>query len=249
MLSGAAYFFGDAHLGADPPEQEEAREARLIDFLESLPGRAASLVIIGDLFDFWFEYRSAIPRRHFRTLRALQTVTEAGIPVTYLNGNHDFWLGRFLAEEIGVHPHEGALALELQGRKIWVHHGDGLVGGDLGYRVLKRVIRHPVSIALYRLLHPDLGIPLAARVSRWSRRSREDRPVPLARIWAEIAAPQFAKGFDAVIIGHFHEPMERREAGRELFVLGDWISRFSYLELVDGKLSVRSWGAPASNAG
>ena len=252
MPGGAAYFFGDAHLGADPPEQEEAREARLIDFLESLPGRAASLTIIGDLFDFWFEYRTAIPRRHFRTLRALQIVTEAGIPVAYLNGNHDFWLGRFLAEEIGVRPHEGALALELQGRKIWVHHGDGLVGGDLGYRVLRRVIRHPASIALYRLLHPDLGIPLAHLVSRMSRRSRDAKELDGERLWREIAEPRFAAGFDAVLVGHFHHLYQRREGGHEFFVLGDWITRFTYAVLEGGAFRIESWperGAARSRGG
>src|SRR5262249_41363007 len=136
----AAYFFSDAHLGAESREREADREARLHDFLTSLRGQATELYIVGDLFDFWFEYRSAIPRRHFATLAALQRLRESGVAITYLNGNHDFWLGPFLRDELGVHTHDGALALELQGHRIWLHHGDGLGGGDLGYRLLRKVL-------------------------------------------------------------------------------------------------------------
>ena len=101
MSDRAAYFVCDAHLGADPPEQEADREQRLHDFLGSLPGRASALYVIGDLFDFWFEYRTAIPSRPFRTLAALRALVRAGVPVTYLNGNHDFWLGSFLSARSG----------------------------------------------------------------------------------------------------------------------------------------------------
>ena len=91
------------------------------------------------------------------------------------------------------------------------------------------MIRHPLSIALYGLLHPDLGIPLAHQVSRWSRQSRGERVLEPERLWREIALPRFAEGFDTVMVGHFHHVYERREPGREFFLLGDWIDRFSYL--------------------
>jgi len=241
MAHGAVYFLSDAHLGAAPPEREADRVARLHDFLNSLPGRADALFIVGDLFDFWFEYRSAIPRRYFDTLAVLQRVREAGIEITYLNGNHDFWLGRFLVETVGVRTHHGALALECQGRRIWLHHGDGLVGGDLGYRLLKRVLRHPASVALFRLLHPDLGLPFARWVSRFSREARDERRFDGDRLWREIAEPRFAAGFDAVMVGHFHHAYERREGGREFFVLGDWIRHFSYVALEQGRLRLEVW--------
>lgn len=241
MSSGSAYFFADAHLGAEPKPREAAREARLHDFLNSLRGRAAALYILGDLFDFWFEYRTAIPRRHFGTLAALEKLREAGTEITYLNGNHDFWLGRFLAEELGIRTHDGALALELQGRRIWLHHGDALVRGDLGYRLLRRVLKNRVNIALYGLVHPDLGIPFARWVSRLSRRSRGEAPLDFERLWQEVASPRFAEGYDAVLIGHLHQAFERREGGHELFVLGDWIERFSYLVLEDGHFRTAIW--------
>src|SRR5258705_1837531 len=110
-------FLSDAHLGAESGSMETSRTRRLHEFLATLPGKTEHLVIAGDLFDFWFEYRTAIPRRHFATLAVLRQLREAGLPITYMNGNHDFWLGRFLAEEIGVTPHDGALTMERQCRR------------------------------------------------------------------------------------------------------------------------------------
>jgi UDP-2,3-diacylglucosamine hydrolase len=243
MPEGAAYFISDAHLGTDPARLEAAREQRLHRFLACLPGKADTLYVVGDLFDFWFEYRTAIPRRYFGTLAALERLREAGVRIVYLAGNHDFWLGPFLRDELGIETREGALELELQGRRIWVHHGDWLIGGDLGYKVLKRVIRNPVSIGLYGLLHPDLGIPLAHWASRLSRHSRAGRPLDADRLHREIAAPRFAAGFDAVLIGHFHHAHEHRENGRDFFVLGDWIERFTYVVLERGRFRLETWSA------
>jgi len=240
----AVYFFADAHLGADPRAQEAAREARLHEFLTSLAGRASALYIVGDLFDFWFEYRTAIPRRHFGTLAALRRLRDAGVRITYLNGNHDFWLGPFLQDELGIETHQDALALDLQGHRIWLHHGDGLAAGDLGYRLLKKVLRNRISIALYRLLHPDLGIPLAHVVSRWSRHSRADRPLDGDRLWTRIATPRFHEGFDTVMVGHFHHAWERRDGTRSFFMLGDWIETFTYVVLRDGAFTLERWPPP-----
>jgi UDP-2,3-diacylglucosamine hydrolase len=240
-MPDAVVFMSDAHLGAAPAHAERERVARLHRFFESLPDRAGRLVIVGDLFDFWFEYRTAIPRRAFSTLAALERLRAAGVAVDYLNGNHDFWLGPFLEQEVGVRTVDGALTLERDGRRLWVHHGDGLIGGDAGYRWLKRVIRHPASIAAYRWLHPDLGIPLARSVSHWSRDSRPDPPFDGERLWREIAVPRFDEGWDAVLIGHFHHAWERREKGREFFLLGDWMTRFTYVVFEGGRLGMRTW--------
>lgn len=248
MHAGSVVFLSDAHLGAESRDREAAREARLHEFLASLPGRASSLFIVGDLFDFWFEYGTAIPRRHFGTLAALERVRQAGIDIAYLNGNHDFWLGTFLHESLGIRTVSGAVTVEQQGRRLWVHHGDGLVGGDLGYKFLRGVLRHPASIAMYGWLHPDLGIPLAHAVSGLSRQSRGHPPLQPERLWKEIAEPRFAEGFDGVIVGHFHHAYERREGGKEFFVLGDWIEHFTYLELAGGRLELKRWEREVSGA-
>jgi UDP-2,3-diacylglucosamine hydrolase len=240
-VGSAVFFLSDAHLGAEPAEREAPREARLHEFLTSLPGRASELYVVGDLFDFWFEYRTAIPRRHFATLAALADLRRAGVAIHYLNGNHDFWLGPFLSGELGLTVHAGAVELTRQGRRLWIHHGDGLIGGDLGYRGLKKVVRHPASVRLYQLLHPDLGFPLAHFFSNLSRGSRDRRVLDGDRLWREIAEPRFREGFDTVMIGHFHHVYERREGNRTLVVLGDWIEHFSYAVLEDGEISLQTW--------
>jgi UDP-2,3-diacylglucosamine hydrolase len=245
MHSASVFFMSDAHLGVDSAEQEGARTARLHDFLNSLPGRASSLYIVGDLFDFWFEYRTAIPRRYFSTLAVLQGLRATGLDIAYLNGNHDFWLGHFFRDTLGIRTIDGAAIVEAQGRRLWLHHGDGLLGGDLGYRLLRGALRSRAGIALYGCLHPDLGMPLAHVVSLWSRHSRGDRPLRPERLWREIAEPRFREGFDAVLIGHFHHAYERREPNREFFLLGDWIDHFTYAQLTDGKLELKVWPAPA----
>ncbi len=249
MSEPTVVFMSDAHLGMDPRERETAREARLLDFLRSLPGRTQALYVVGDLFEFWFEYATAIPRRYFALLRALADLRERGVEITCMAGNHDFWLGHFLADELGIRTVDGPLAVERQGRRIWLHHGDGLMGGDLGYKMLKPLLRNRASVALYRWIHPDLGIPIAHWFSNLSRTARGDRPVDGARLFRRIAAPRFAEGYDAVMVGHFHHAYEQREGGRAFFVLGDWFENFSYVELDAGRFTLRVWPEPAMAAG
>jgi UDP-2,3-diacylglucosamine hydrolase len=231
-------FFSDVHLGAESKAREADREARLHDFLNSLEGRYSRLVIVGDLFDFWFEYRTAIPRRVFPTLEILARLRRSGLEIDYLTGNHDFWLGSFFADDLGIRTHDGAMVIEQDGRRVWVHHGDALTRGDLGYKLLKRILRHPASIALYGWIHPDIGIPLAHWFSGGSRHLIGQRTLPAERLWDEAAAPRFAQGFDAVVLGHFHHAFERRENGHEMFVLGDWIKHFTYLTLDQGRFEM-----------
>ncbi len=241
MSPSTAVFLSDAHLGAEPAEEEAGRHARLTEFLETLPERTRALYVVGDLFDFWFEYAEAIPRRYFPILKTLAGLRERGLPITLLAGNHDFWLGRFLEDELGVRTVDHALELTLDGRRIWLHHGDGLIGGDLGYKVLKRVLRNPVSIGLYRWLHPDLGIPLARWASRGSRASRDARVLDGERLYREIALPRFEAGDDAVMVGHFHHAYERRDGDRAFFVLGDWMRHFTFVELERGAFRLHAW--------
>lgn len=244
------YWISDAHLGSAP--EPLARQETLVRFLARIRGRAARLFILGDLFDFWFEYRRAVPSGHFRTLHALAALIDAGTPITYLGGNHDFWCGPYLEREVGltVLPRPGSV--ELQGRRVFLAHGDGLGPGDTGYRLLKALLRNPVAIALYRTIHPDLGIALAQRVSAVSRRHTKTREFYLRRMARHIAAPQYARGHDAVVLGHVHDPLHLRDAhGRDLLVLGDWIEAFTYAQLVGGVFTLRRYrpGAGEDPAG
>ncbi|HOY44996.1 MAG TPA: UDP-2,3-diacylglucosamine diphosphatase [bacterium] len=232
---------GDAHLGAQQSAREEEKHDRLISFWRSLHGRSdCQLVLCGDLFDFWFEYRHVIPRRHFRILVQLADLVDSGVPVDYLAGNHDFWMGSFLRAEAGVALHEEGLLLLQAGRRIFLRHGDGLMAGDHLYRLMKRVLRHPAAIAGYRLLHPDLGIPFALFCSHLSRESARDKHHDDTdyRAWA---CRQIDAGHDLVVLGHSHVPALLPHGGGWYVNAGAWMEGFTYAMIEAGVPSLRQW--------
>lgn len=224
---GPVYFVSDAHIGTASPEVEQDRQEKLLALLAEVEDKAAALVIVGDLFDFWFEYRHAIPRQGFRVLARLRRLVEAGLPIQFFGGNHDWWAGSFLTRELGLVSHSRPADFECQNRRLFVAHGDGLAPGDTGYRLLRRLFRNPLAISAYRLLHPDIGIPLATRSSHTSRRYTETQPVDGARLFRTIGQPEFRRGRDAVLIGHFHHPIHVRQGHLDFLVNGDWMTHFS----------------------
>lgn len=235
---GCAYFLADAHLGQGSPESNRARERDLLAFFDRVGSERATLFVNGDLFDFWFEYGHAIPKRFVRVLMAMGELRRAGIPVTYIGGNHDFWIGNFLARELDVTFTDEPLPLSLQGRKILLAHGDGLGPGDWGYKLLKRVLRNSVARGLFRWVHPDVGIPVAGATSHLSRHhgprpSRSDED--LERL---LGTPWFDRGHDAVVLAHYHRVVHRRGAGGDFVILGDWIERRTVARLEEGRFSL-----------
>ncbi|HEY7726818.1 MAG TPA: UDP-2,3-diacylglucosamine diphosphatase [Candidatus Eisenbacteria bacterium] len=231
---GCAFFLADAHLGQGPPDSNRDRERDLLAFLDHVGAARGALFVDGDLFDFWFEYGHAIPKRFVRVLHALGALRRAGLPVTYVGGNHDFWIGEYLARELDVSFTDRPCPLSLQGRRILLAHGDGLGPGDRGYKLLKRVLRNRIARTLFRWIHPDVGIPLATLTSHTSRRHAPRPRRTEEELFHRIARPLFARGHDAVVLAHFHLPVHRREREGELLVLGDWIERRSYARLENG---------------
>ncbi len=224
------YVIADAHMGAETPEREALKRRRLITFFNHVENEKAHLILCGDLFDFWFEYRSVIPRQHFRLLSALADLLEAGIRVDYLAGNHDFWLDSFLRNELGIIVHDDELEIEHGGRRLFLLHGDGLLKKDYLYRLLKRILRNPRHIFLYKWLHPDLGIPLAHLFSRWSRDSSlRDEKLYTDSDYRAFARQKIENGTDMVVLGHTHiAAREKIESGWYLNP-GAWMQTFSYL--------------------
>ena len=234
----------DTHLGAVPDSTERAFR----NFLEQEAPAASGLLINGDLFDFWFEYRTVIPRRHYRVLAALATLVEKGVTVWFVGGNHDAWGGSFLEREVGIRVLSGQVTMELAGRRTLIAHGDGVGQGDLGYRALKRVIRHPVTVGAFRLIHPDWGAWIAERVSTTDEkaipadRSGLTRAEPI-RAWARERLRQ-DPALQLVLAGHSHVPeIEEVAPGRYYVNSGDWVRHRSYLLIPpDGTApSLRSW--------
>lgn len=239
---GCAYFVADAHLGQGSEESNRARERDLLALFDRVGSEQASLYVVGDLFDFWFEYGHAIPKRFVRVLAALGALARGGASITYLGGNHDFWIGDYLRRELGVAFTDHPLPLAIQGRRIFLAHGDGLGPGDHGYKLLKQVLRNPAAKFLFRWIHPDVGIPIASATSHTSRhhaprprRSEEE----LATLLAE---PRYREGYDAVILAHFHRPIHRRTEGRDFLVLGDWIEKRTVVKLEGGKFEMFEFG-------
>jgi UDP-2,3-diacylglucosamine hydrolase len=232
----------DQHLGGVPEE----REREVLRWLEDSADRVGTLVLNGDLFDFWFEYGDVIPGEHFRVLAALSELVEAGVPVLVTGGNHDAWGGRFLEEHVGVTFHPGQLRTELAGRPALLAHGDGLGKGDLKYRALKWVLRSRAATMGFRALHPELGLRLARRVSTTEMKGDSDPgKVGRARFIEEWARSALAADPELayVVCGHAHIPaVEEVEAGRYYLNAGDWLSHWTYITIgEDGVPELKSW--------
>jgi len=237
----ATFFLSDIHLGLGTRETERAKEDRLLAFLRAIAPTARTLFILGDLFDFWFEYRTVIPKGFHRTLTALQELAEAGTVIHYLAGNHDYWMGDFFPGELGIQTHAEAFEVTIDGKRIQMHHGDGLAGNDLGYRLIKPVLRHRLSIRLYRWLHPDIGIRLARGSSRTSRGYTSAKDYGEDEGMLAYAAGRFAAGCDIVVMGHRHRPSLKKLPGGVYVNLGDWITYNSYARMDNGMIELMTW--------
>lgn len=241
-MNERTYVISDVHLGGVPEENE----ARFLDFLGAARESADALVIAGDLFDFWFEYRTVVLREHFDALRGLADLVEAGVEVRMIGGNHDAWGGEFLREQVGVEWLPGPVVTQIAGRTTYLAHGDGLADGDWGYRALKRVVRSGPARSLFRLLHPDLAGPLVRRLSRTSERERgeADSERERAEALSDHAASLLRerRELDLVVFGHAHRPELRRvEDDRHYLNPGDWIHSFSYGVLTPGEIRLGEW--------
>lgn len=237
------FVFSDAHLGANDETLECLKRDKLLELLALVKERGSRLIILGDLYDFWFEYKNAIPKQQLKVIFKLAELVESGIPVDYVSGNHDFWLGDFLTTEAGITIHRDSLELTVQGRRLFLIHGDGLAPEDWKYRILKGILRSRVNIALYRLLPADWGIPLARWVSGSSRKhtsQRTDRGVhSFHPAYEKYAREKLRAGFDAVLIGHLHTPLFHKWEEGVYINTGEFIQRFNYVEMVDSELELK----------
>ena len=235
------YFFCDAHFGAHDAQTERVKVDRFVSFLAH-PDRTGSTVwCLGDLFDFWLEYRRAIPRVSVRVLAAIQSFVEREGQFHLLLGNHDFWVRDFLAEEVGITLHHGDVRIERDGKSILLTHGDGKAKSDRGYRLLKQVLRFGPGIWAYRHLPVDWAFALASSSSRSSRRltaRRQDRFEAEYRLFAER---ELSGGTHAVLMGHLHRSILKRIGDGWYINCGEWFERFSYVVRERGAFSLQYW--------
>jgi len=236
----------DAHLGAT----SGAAGGAFLAFLEAVPDLTDDLVLNGDVFDFWFEYRSVVRRDAFPALRRLAGLRDAGVRVRLVGGNHDAWTGSFLGEELGIELIDGPVVTEVGGRRTYLAHGDGLAGGDLGYRFLKTVTRSRPARTLFGWLHPDLADRLVRRVSRTPQddaaaRAREESR---ARLLSDHARALLEEdpSLELVVFGHSHRPeLAEMAPGRHYLNPGDWIRHFTYGEVSREGIALRRWDEAA----
>lgn len=246
-MAGPVYFIADSHLGSSPdPATDVPRLRRLEALLDRVQARRAErLYILGDLFDFWFEYVHVMPRRHVPILARIRRLVDSGVPVTFLGGNHDWWAGRTFEEFAGMTVCREPFTVEHQGRRLFLAHGDGLASRtDSGYLLLKRLLRNPFVIALFRLVHPDLAYWFGHRLSRFSRRHLTSTRFRISEPLTRVVDARLAEGCDAFLMGHYHVRLaERRPGGGTLFILGDWMTIFSALRLEDGVFTWEDWSS------
>jgi UDP-2,3-diacylglucosamine hydrolase len=245
VLASPCYLVSDAHIGVASLDVERS----FVRFLRELRGRAGSLVINGDLFDFWFEWKSVIPRASFRALGALAELTESGLEILWLAGNHDCWGGDILRDDVGVKYHVGPWTGELAGWRSRVEHGDGLrEQEDRGYRAIRPVMRNPLAIRAFRTLHPDWATRLARGSSGASRdyRARDEgrglRSVALAELERDRA-------LELLVYGHSHVPALERAPGGGVFAnAGSWLDAPTYLRVTPEKIELLEWAAGSAES-
>lgn len=217
----------------------EYRDLHFSNLLENAPQNVSDLYIIGDLFDFWIEYRSSIRSDYFSVLHSLKKTVDRGVKVHYLAGNHDFALGSFLKDTIGIQIYQDFLEVQIQGKKVHLFHGDGLIKKDIGYRILKRIFRNQFNQRLFKLLHPDLGVSIGTFFSGSSRKYlRRFLSESIIREYRENARRRLESGNDLVIFGHTHYP-EHCCFDSGIYVnTGSWLINYNYASMTDGRISL-----------
>jgi UDP-2,3-diacylglucosamine hydrolase len=232
-------FLSDTHFSYHTDdEKERKKQARFLEFLRSIEG-IGDLYLLGDIFDFWFEYRSAIPKYYHDILDGLGRLRKSGSRISIMGGNHDYWLGSYISDKLGLEVLPQIITRELQGRMITMTHGDMLLPGDLGYKTLKAFIRNRFVISVARLLHPDLLYGFARNFSRASKGVTHKKTERVAAKLIEIAPDRFFEwSNDTFVMGHVHLPRMERFGEKTFVMLGDWEEHFSYLLLEGGNLSL-----------
>lgn len=234
------YFASDNHLGAPNGRDSLPREKKFVAWLDSIKGDAQAIFLMGDLFDFWFEYRSVVPKGFTRTLGKLAELSDMGIEIKYFVGNHDLWMNGYFEEELNIPVYHAPQQFMIDGTSFFIGHGDGLGPGDKGFKRMKRVFTNPVAKWLFKWLHPDLGVRLGKYLSVNNKIISGDADAKFLgedKEWLIL----YAKGklqerhYDHFVFGHRHLPMEVRLNERSTYInLGDWISHFTYA-VFDGK--------------
>lgn len=228
------YFLSDFHLGAPDYNSSLAREKRIVAFLNEIKNNASHIFILGDLFDFWYEYKRVVPKGFVRILGKLAELTDSGIIIKFFVGNHDMWMNGYFEKELGIDVYHEPYEYEFNGKRFLVGHGDGLGPGDHRYKFIKGIFRNKFSQKVFGALHPGTGIGLADYMSRKSRAATgktDEEFLGEDKEWLIIYCKEMLqkKHYDYFIFGHRHFPIDFKLGAETRYInLGDWIKYNSY---------------------
>ncbi len=247
MTAKKIYFASDFHLGAPDFETSLIREKKIVDWLNHIETTAEEIYLVGDIFDFWFEYKRAVPRGFVRLLGKIAELTDKGIPISIFTGNHDMWIFDYLPKEIGVNLYREPIIKEYFGKKYFIGHGDGLGPGDKGYKFLKKIFANKFCQWSFARLHPNFGIWLADKSSKTSRAktgSDDEKFLGEEKEWLiQFCREELTKQhIDYFVFGHRHLPLEYDLGNNSTYYnLGEWINYRTYLEVSEEGVELKVW--------
>ncbi|WP_228384193.1 UDP-2,3-diacylglucosamine diphosphatase [Sphingobacteruim zhuxiongii] len=240
------YFASDFHLGSYPKEASVLREQKIISWLDAIKVDAKELYLVGDVFDFWFEYKTVVPRGYIRFLGKLAELADLGVKIKLFKGNHDMWMFGYFKDELGAEIISNELEVTYNNKKFYIHHGDGLGPGDRKYKFLKKIFRSSFCQWLFARLHPNLGIGIAQQWSKHSRISNNEDEHFLGEEneWLIVYAKELLakEHFDYMIFGHRHLPYDVNLSNNSRIVnLGEWINFHTYAVWDGNELELKKW--------
>ncbi|MCH7403662.1 UDP-2,3-diacylglucosamine diphosphatase [Belliella kenyensis] len=231
------YFASDFHLGAPNWEQSRQREEKIINWLDEVSKDAAAIFLVGDIFDFWFEYDKVIPKGFIKFISKISSLRDSGIPIIFFTGNHDLWFKDYFTQELSIPINHNPLEITVEGKKLLIGHGDGLGPGDEFYKFLKSIFTNRFFQWIFKWLHPDIGIRIAQAWSGKSRLSNMEKQEDLFKgeeewLWAYCKQIDKSRDFDYYIFGHRHLPLDLPVGKNSRYInLGEWVSQFTYAVL------------------
>ena len=241
------YFISDFHLGVPNDKDSRKREDKIVAWLNSISKDVQILYLMGDVFDYWFEYKEVVPRGYVRLLGKLAELSDAGVELHYFTGNHDMWVFDYLPKEIGLQIHRAPIQKEYNGKKFFLGHGDGLGPGDFGYKFIKKVFANKLAQWLFARVHPNTGIGLMKFFSRRSRiatGTSDDVYLGDDKEWLMIFSREILQKehYDYFIFGHRHMPLDKQLSDKSRYInLGEWINHFTYAEYDGAELSLKKF--------
>jgi UDP-2,3-diacylglucosamine hydrolase len=240
------YFASDLHLGAPNIEKSKEREKAFIAWLDYISPTAQAIYLLGDIFDFWFEYKMVIPKGYTRLLGKLATLSDAGIEIHFFKGNHDMWVFDYFEKELGLTLHNDEYVFTFENKKFYLHHGDGLGPGDYKYKFLKRFFRSSLCQWLFARIHPNLGMNIASVLSRRSRAHGATHDEIYNGpdnewLFSYVKEIQLLDTHDYYIFGHRHLPLYLNHESATYMNTGDWLKYFTFGRYADDQLQLLQW--------